>query len=42
MDGWFERTIKILEDMLRACAIDYKEIWDTSLPLTEFAYNNSY
>ncbi|OMO50351.1 reverse transcriptase [Corchorus capsularis] len=41
-DGQSEGTIQILEDMLRACAIDMKGAWDDHLPLVEFAYNNSY
>ncbi|KAF3622660.1 RNA-directed DNA polymerase -like protein [Capsicum annuum] len=41
-DGQAERTIQTLEDMLRACAIDFKGSWDDHLPLIEFAYNNSY
>ncbi|KAJ4969678.1 hypothetical protein NE237_002777 [Protea cynaroides] len=41
-DGQSERTIQILEDMLRACVIDFKGSWDKKLPLIEFAYNNSY
>ncbi|GJZ18553.1 putative reverse transcriptase domain-containing protein [Tanacetum coccineum] len=32
-DGQSERTIQTLEDMLRACAIDFGRIWDTHLPL---------
>ncbi|OMO80899.1 reverse transcriptase [Corchorus capsularis] len=40
--GQSERTIQIVEDMLRACAIDMKGAWDDHLPLVEFAYNNSY
>ncbi|KAJ4978752.1 hypothetical protein NE237_009532 [Protea cynaroides] len=40
-DGQSERTIQILEDMLRACVIDFKGSWDEKLPLIEFAYNNS-
>ena len=31
-----------MEDMLRACVLDFKTQWDESLPLCEFAYNNSY
>ena len=42
MDGQAERTIQTLEDMLRACVIDFKGSWDDHLPLIEFAYNNSY
>jgi len=41
-DGQSERTIQTLEDMLRACALDYVGNWDRHLPLAEFAYNNSY
>lgn len=41
-DGQSERTIQTLEDMLRACVIDFRGSWDTHLPLVEFSYNNSY
>ncbi|GKV46428.1 hypothetical protein SLEP1_g53413 [Rubroshorea leprosula] len=41
-DGQSERTIQVLEDMLRACALDLPESWDDHLPLAEFAYNNNY
>jgi hypothetical protein len=41
-DGQSERTIQILEDMLRACVLDLRGSWDQYLPLMEFAYNNSY
>ena len=41
-DGQSERTIQVLEDMLRACVLDYKGSWEEHLPLVEFAYNNSY
>ena len=41
-DGQLERTIQILEDMLRACVLDLKGSWEEHLPLVEFAYNNSY
>ncbi|GJU51820.1 putative reverse transcriptase domain-containing protein [Tanacetum coccineum] len=37
-----ERTIQTLEDMLRACAIDFEKGWVNHLPLVEFSYNNSY
>ncbi|GJW09365.1 putative reverse transcriptase domain-containing protein [Tanacetum coccineum] len=37
-----ERTIQTLEDMLRACVIDFGNGWDKHLPLVEFSYNNSY
>ncbi|KAH9705011.1 Endonuclease [Citrus sinensis] len=41
-DGQSERTIQTLEDMLRACILEFKSSWDIYLPLMEFAYNNSY
>ncbi|WMV45442.1 hypothetical protein MTR67_038827 [Solanum verrucosum] len=41
MDGQAERTIQTLEDMLRACVIDFKGNWDNHLPLIEFSYNNN-
>nr|GEW41740.1 putative reverse transcriptase domain-containing protein [Tanacetum cinerariifolium] len=41
-DGQSERTIQTLEDMLRACIIDFRKSWDRHLPLVEFSYNNSY
>nr|GEV27304.1 putative reverse transcriptase domain-containing protein [Tanacetum cinerariifolium] len=41
-NGQSERTIQTLEDMLRACAIDFGNSWDRHLPLVEFSYNNSY
>ncbi|GJX45770.1 reverse transcriptase domain-containing protein [Tanacetum coccineum] len=37
-----ERTIQMLEDMLRTCVIDFGKGWDRHLPLVEFSYNNSY
>ncbi|WMV29597.1 hypothetical protein MTR67_022982 [Solanum verrucosum] len=39
-DGQVERTIQTLEDILRACVIDFKGNWNDHLPLIEFAYNN--
>ncbi|CAN4125244.1 unnamed protein product [Withania somnifera] len=43
-DRWSvpERTIRVLEDMPRACVIDFGGAWDQHLPLAEFAYNNAY
>ena len=41
-DGQSERTIQTLEDMLRACALEWKCDWSKHLKLAEFAYNNSY
>ncbi|GKC30505.1 putative reverse transcriptase domain-containing protein [Tanacetum coccineum] len=42
IDGQSERTIQTLEDMLRACVIEFGNGWDRHLPLVEFSYNNSY
>ena len=42
IDGQTERTNQILEDMLRACALQYGTSWDKSLPYAKFSYNNSY
>ncbi|GJT74125.1 putative reverse transcriptase domain-containing protein [Tanacetum coccineum] len=42
IDGQSKRTIKTLEDMLRACVIDFGNGWERNLPLIEFSYNNSY
>ncbi|GKF30015.1 putative reverse transcriptase domain-containing protein, partial [Tanacetum coccineum] len=41
-DDQIERTIQTLEDMLRACVMDFGGSWDTHLPLVEFSYNNRY
>jgi transposase InsO family protein len=41
-DGQTERTNQILEDMLRACALQDKLGWDKRLLYVEFSYNNSY
>ncbi|GJY38420.1 putative reverse transcriptase domain-containing protein [Tanacetum coccineum] len=41
-DGQSERIIQTLEDMLRACVIDFGKGWDRHLPLVEFSYNNNY
>ncbi|GJZ64560.1 putative reverse transcriptase domain-containing protein [Tanacetum coccineum] len=40
-NGKSKRTIQTLEDMLRACVIDFGNGWDKHLPLVEFSYNNS-
>ncbi|GJZ24669.1 putative reverse transcriptase domain-containing protein [Tanacetum coccineum] len=42
IDGQSERTIQTLEDMLRACMIDFGKGWVKHFPLAEFSYNNSY
>ena len=40
--GQSERTIQVLEDMLRACVLNHKGSWEEHLPLVDFAHNNSY
>ena len=40
--GQSNRTIQVLEDMLRACILDHNGSWEEHFPLVEFAYNNSY
>jgi hypothetical protein len=42
IDGQTEGVNQILEDMLRACALQYGRSWDKSPPYAEFSYNNSY
>ncbi|XP_076904499.1 uncharacterized protein LOC143559972 [Bidens hawaiensis] len=37
-----ERAIKSLDDILRACVIDFCGSWDYHLPLVEFSYTNNY
>nr|GFD12298.1 putative reverse transcriptase domain-containing protein [Tanacetum cinerariifolium] len=41
-DGQSERTIRTFEDMLRACAIEFRKGWVNHSSLVEFSYNNSY
>ncbi|GJV26751.1 putative reverse transcriptase domain-containing protein [Tanacetum coccineum] len=41
-DGQSKRTIHTLEDMLRACVIDFGNGWERHLLLIEYSYNNIY
>ena len=41
-DGQSERTIQVLEYMLRACVLDHKCSWEEHFPLVEFGYNKNY
>ncbi|GJY80176.1 putative reverse transcriptase domain-containing protein [Tanacetum coccineum] len=41
-DGQSEHTIQTLEDMLRACVLNFRESSDVYLLLVEFLYNSSY
>jgi transposase InsO family protein len=40
--GQTERVNQILEDILRACVLEFPQKWDDCLPSAEFPYNNSY
>ena len=42
MDDKAESKIQNLEDMLKACIIDFKGNQDKHSPLVEFSYNNSF
>ena len=42
MDGQSERIVQTLEDMIRACVLDFSDNWDGLVKLMEFSYNNSY
>ena len=41
-DDQSERVIQVVEDMLRACMLDFKGNWSNHLLLVEFTYNNIY
>jgi transposase InsO family protein len=41
-DGQIERVNQILEDMSRACVMEYQGSWERNLPWVEFSYNNNY
>ncbi|GJY10936.1 putative reverse transcriptase domain-containing protein, partial [Tanacetum coccineum] len=42
LNGQKRENFQTLEDMLRACVIDFGNGWVRHLPLVEFSYNNSY
>jgi transposase InsO family protein len=42
IDGQTESVNQIVEDMLRACTLQYERSWDKSLSYVEFSYNNRY
>ncbi|GKC58836.1 putative reverse transcriptase domain-containing protein [Tanacetum coccineum] len=42
IDSQSECTIQTLEDMLRACILEFGGSWGVHLSLVEFSYNNSY
>jgi hypothetical protein len=41
-DDQTERVNQVLEDILRACVMEYPCSWNKNLPWAEFSYNNSY
>nr|GEW20131.1 putative reverse transcriptase domain-containing protein [Tanacetum cinerariifolium] len=41
-NGQSKCIIQTLEDMLKACVLDFGGSWDVHLPLVKFSYNNSY
>nr|CAE04199.2 OSJNBa0011E07.8 [Oryza sativa Japonica Group] len=41
-DGQTERTNQVLEDMLRACALEFSKDGERCLPYAKFSYNNSF
>ena len=41
-DGKPERTIQMLEDLPRVCAMEFQGSWKGHLSLIEFKYNNNY
>ena len=42
INGQSKRTIQTLEDMLRACVLEFKDSWVDHLSLIELTSNNSY
>ena len=42
MNGQSERIVQTLEDMIRACVLDFSDSWDRLVKLMEFLYNNNY
>ncbi|MDQ4224901.1 hypothetical protein RBK84_10955, partial [Pseudomonas aeruginosa] len=41
-NGQMEGVKRVLEDLLRACMLDFGGLWTDHLHLVEFSYNNSY
>ena len=41
-DGQSERVIEVLEDLLRACVLEFGGNWEEHMALVEFMYNNSH
>ena len=41
-DGQTERVNQTVEDLLRACVLDFGGSWEDHISLVEFSYNNSF
>ena len=41
-DGQTEHVNQTLEDLLRACVLDFGGSWEDHISLVEFSYNNSF
>jgi hypothetical protein len=41
-DGQSERVIQVLEDLLRACVLEFGGNWEKYITFVEFTYNNSH
>lgn len=42
IDSQMERVNQLLEEMLKACMLDFKGGWDAHIPLIEFEYNYNF
>ena len=41
-DGQSKRVIQVLEDLLRACVLEFGGNWEEHIALVKFMYNNSH
>lgn len=41
-EGQMERTIETLEDMLRACVLDFQGSWEDNIMNMKISFNNSF
>ena len=41
-DGKSKRVIQVLEDLLRACVLEFRGNWEKHITLVKFIYNNSH
>lgn len=42
IDSQSEHVIQVLDDMMKACVLNFQRSWEEHIPTIEFAYNNSY